>query len=247
AEKFANQDINSVDTLEFVKQYVSLLNDRENRPYSDLIFHQLGVMHENYGLNDRAIKDYNMSLKANKNNDYIKVANYNKLANIYYQDKKFETASKYYDSTMVYINPMSREYVQVKRKRNNLVDIVRYEQIARTNDSILNLVGKDEVARRAEIEKHIERLKAEEAKALKAAQQQNNQVAGTAPTTSAASNFYFYNVNAVQQGKNDFNRKWGNRALTDNWRWSSIASVSAATLVDNQQTTNNDTLQNNVA
>src|SRR5690606_31293476 len=30
-------------------------------------------------------------------------------------------------------------------------------------------------------------------------------------------------------------------------RWSSIASVSAATLVDNQQTTNNDTLQNNVA
>src|SRR5690606_17258681 len=117
----------------------SLLNDRENRAYSDIIFHQLGVMHEAYDLKDKAIKDYNMSLKVGKTNEYVKVSNYNKLANIYYQKKQFETAGKYYDSTMVYMNPMSREYVQVKHKRNNLVDIVRYEQIARKNDSILNL------------------------------------------------------------------------------------------------------------
>src|SRR5690606_17856790 len=115
AEKFANQDINAIDTTAFVRQYLSLLNDRENRAYSDIIFHQLGVMHESYGLSDRAIKDYNMSLKTNKNNEYIKVSNYNKLANIYYQKKQFETAGMYYDSTMVYMNPMSREYVQIKR------------------------------------------------------------------------------------------------------------------------------------
>src|SRR5690606_17087407 len=137
AEKFANQDINSIDTTAFVREYFALLKDRENRAYSDIIFHQIGVMHEAYGLKDKAISDYNRSLKLNKNNEYIKVANYNKLANIYYQKKQFETAGLYYDSTMVYMNPMSREYVQVKRKRNNLVDIVRYEQIAKTNDSIL--------------------------------------------------------------------------------------------------------------
>ncbi len=244
AEKFANQDINAIDTTAFVRQYLSLLNDRENRAYSDIIFHQLGVMHESYGLSDRAIKDYNMSLKTNKNNEYIKVSNYNKLANIYYQKKQFETAGMYYDSTMVYMNPMSREYVQIKRKRNNLVDIVRYEQIARKNDSILNLVGKDASQQRQEIEKLIEKLKAEDAKAQQVASQQNQQTAGTAPTVGSSSNFYFYNTATVQQGINDFNKKWGNRPLTDNWRWSSIASGSAASVVSNTQQAN-DTLNSN--
>lgn len=244
AEKFANQDINAIDTTAFVRQYLSLLNDRENRAYSDIIFHQLGVMHESYGLSDRAIKDYNMSLKTNKNNEYIKVSNYNKLANIYYQKKQFETAGMYYDSTMVYMNPMSREYVQIKRKRNNLVDIVRYEQIARKNDSILNLVGKDASQQRQEIEKLIEKLKAEDAKAQQVASQQNQQMAGTAPTVGSSSNFYFYNTATVQQGINDFNKKWGNRPLTDNWRWSSIASGSAASVVSNTQQAN-DTLNSN--
>jgi len=246
AEKFANQDISTVDTTTFVREYLSLLKDRENRAYSDIIFHQLGVMHEAYELKDKAIKDYNMSLKVGKNNEYIKVSNYNKLANIYYQKKQFETAGKYYDSTMVYMNPMSREYVQVKRKRNNLVDIVRYEQIARKNDSILNLVGKDDAGRRQEIEKLIEKFKAEDAKAQQVASQNSaQQMAGSAPTINTSSNFYFYNANTIQQGKAEFTRKWGSRALTDNWRWSSVASSSSATFVSNDATAQGETITNN--
>jgi len=241
AEKFANQDISSIDTTAFVREYFALLKDRENRAYSDIIFHQLGVMHEAYGLKDKAISDYNRSLKLNKTNEYIKVANYNKLANIYYQKKQFETAGLYYDSTMVYMNPMSREYVQVKRKRNNLVDIVRYEQIAKTNDSILNLASKDDVERKAEIDRLIEKLKAEDDKVQKTASQTAAAGGpGSAPSIGSASNFYFYNTNTVLQGKNDFARKWGNRALTDNWRWSSAASGSSASVVSNDQQQPND-------
>src|SRR5690606_39557997 len=112
---------------------------------------------------------------------------------------------------MVYMNPMSREYVQVKRKRNNLVDIVRYEQITRKNDSILNLVGKDESLQRQEIEKLIEKLKAEDAKAQQVASQQNQQTHGTAPTVGSSSNYYFYHNATVQPGTKAFNQKWGIR------------------------------------
>lgn len=239
AEKFANQDVASIDTTAFFRQYLSLLNDRENRAYADIIFHQLGVMHEAYGVENQAIKDYNMSLKVNKNNEYIKVSNYNKLANIYYQKKQFETAGKYYDSTMVYMNPMSREYVQVKRKRNNLVDIVKYEEIARVNDSILNLVAMDESQQKVVIDQMIDRLREEDRKAEQAASQSGS-TPGSAPTIGASSTFYFYNTNTVLQGKNDFNRKWGNRTLTDNWRWSELASANAAVVSNTQQ--ENDTL-----
>ncbi len=250
AEKFANQDITSIDTTAFVREYLSLLNDRENRAYADIIFHQLGVMHEAFNKSDRAIKDYNMSLKVNKTNEYVKVANYNKLANIYYQKKQFETAGMYYDSTLVYMNPMSREYVQVKRKRNNLVDIVKYEKIARTNDSILNLVNKNDDQRRAEIEKLITQLKADDAKAQQAAQAANAPQTNTnAPSTGKASSFYFYNTTTVQQGINDFTKKWGNRTLADNWRWSSIASTGNAASIAANVTNNNqaNATQNNNA
>lgn len=241
AEKFSNQDINTIDTTAFVKQYLTLLNDRESRAYSDLIFHQLGVMHEAYGLNDKAIKDYNMSLKVNKSNDYIKVANYNKLANIYYKQKQFETAGMYYDSTMVFMNPMSREYVQVKRKRNNLIDIVRYEQITKTNDSILGLVSKDDDQRRLEIDKLIAQLKEQDDKKAQASSQASNSTSGSAPAIGSVSNFYFYNTNTVLQGKSEFTKKWGNRSLTDNWRWSSLAAGNTATIVNNASTNTTET------
>ena len=245
AEKFANLDIKSIDTTAFIKQYVTLLNDRENRAYADLIFHQIGSLHEAYGLNDVAIKDFNKSLKLNKNNEYIKVANYNKLANIYYQKKDFVTAGAYYDSTLVFMNPMTREYVQVKRKRNNLVDIVRYEKIASANDSILNLVNKSDADRRIAIEKLIQNFKDQDAREQLASSNQNGSGSnGKAPTTSTASSFYFYNTNTVLQGKNDFNRKWGNRTLVDNWRWSSVAGNTQGTVVDNTNQNNTSTTTN---
>jgi len=244
AEKFANQDLHAIDTTTFFRQYLSLLNDRENRPYADIIFHQLGVMHEAYGVDKQAIKDYNMSLKVNKDNDYIKVSNYNKLANIYYQNKKFETAGKYYDSTMVYMNPMSREYIQVRRMRNNLVDIVRYEGVARVNDSILNLAFMDENQQKAVIDQLIEELKEEDRRAEQTANQ-TSVSSGGAPVIGAASTFYFYNSNTVLQGKNDFNRRWGNRPLTDNWRWSELVSMNAG-LADNSQHQNTDTLNSSL-
>ena len=40
----------------------------------------------------------------------------------------------------------------------------------------------------------------------------------TLPTTSGGSGFYFYNPQAVSQGKAAFQRKWGRRALEDDWR-----------------------------
>ncbi len=244
AEKFANQDLQTIDTTAFFKQYLSLLNDRENRPYADIIFHQLGVMHEAYGVEKQAIRDYNMSLKVNKDNDYIKVANYNKLANIYYQDKQFETAGKYYDSTMVHMNPMSREYIQVRRMRNNLVDIVRYEGIARVNDSILNLAFMDESQQKVIIDQLIEELKEEDRRAEQAANQPSAS-SGSAPAIGASSTFYFYNTSTVLQGKNEFNRKWGNRPLTDNWRWSALAAMNAG-LADGSQQTGTDTLASTI-
>lgn len=221
AAKFQNQDFTQVDTAQFTKEYLTLLNDRENRPYADVIFHQLGVMNDKAGNTKSALKNYNQSLKVGKTNDFLKYENYSKLADIHYRGKKFETAGLYYDSTMMYINPLSKEFVSMKRRRNNLVEIVKYEQIARANDSILQLVKLDDASRRSVIQKLLdERKEADEAKEKAQLAAENAGKTGKAPSIPGqSSSFYFYADNALNKGKEDFKRKWGNRPLGDNWRW----------------------------
>lgn len=236
AEKFANQDPTKIDSTAFIKEYQTLLKDRENRPFQDVIFHQMGVLYDAYENNAKAITYYNRSLKRVKDNDYLKVSNYSKLADIYYQKKAYETAGKYYDSTMVFMNPSTRAYLEVKRKRNGLLDIVKFESIARENDSILRLVQMSPAERKTTIEKWLteKRMKDEAAEKAQARAASSGSSSGGALPMGASSSFYFYSANALTKGKQDFARKWGNRPLVDNWRWqeeATLAGVHETTLV----------------
>lgn len=220
AAKFQNQDFATIDTAQFTKESLMLLNDRENRPYADVIFHQLGVMNDKADNFKIAVKNYNQSLKVGKNNDYIKYENYAKLADLYYRSKQYLTAGVYYDSTMMYINPLSREYVSIKRKRSNLVDIVKYEQIAKTNDSLLYLVNLDENTRRTEIQNVLDaRREADEERARAAIRASQSGGGSRGNNLGQSSSFYFYAENALNKGIADFKRKYGNRELVDNWKW----------------------------
>src|SRR5690606_26264603 len=140
------------DTLVFLKEYNKLLKDRENRAYQDVIYNQMGTLYDLYGVSPKAIENYNKSLSKIKDNNYLKVSNYRSLADLYYKQKVYEMAGKYYDSTMVNMNPESREYLTIKHKRNNLIDIVKFEAIIKENDSILYLVGLSPDARKAQVD-----------------------------------------------------------------------------------------------
>lgn len=234
AGKFSNQDFKTVDTLVFLKEYNQLLKDRENRAYQDVIYNQMGTLYDLYGVAPKAIENYNKSLSKIKDNNYLKVSNYRSLADLYYKQKVYEMAGKYYDSTMVNMNPESREYLTIKHKRNNLIDIVKFEAIIKENDSILYLVGLSPDARKAQVDKFIEERKIVDAKQEAKEKAANAKVGSSASTLglSGNSNFYFYTQNTVSSAKQDFKKKWGDRALTDNWRLKSIASSSSNTAND---------------
>lgn len=222
-EKFANQDKSQMDTAIFVKEYGKLLRDRENRAYQDMIYHQLGLMYETHDDISKAVKNFNNSLRKAKDNNYVKQANYEHLAEIYYSGKDYEKAGMYYDSTMVLMNPNTREYLRVKRKRNGLIDVVNFEQLVRKNDSILNLVQMNDEDRLIVINEYIDKLKIadeERARALAAAA---NQSSAGGISIGRGSNFYFYSPNSVNNGKQSFASNWGSRPNVDNWRWENEA------------------------
>lgn len=163
-------DYKSGDTLAFMKKYNDLLKDRENRPFLDVINHEVALFYDKQGLKDNAKKFYNKSLRANSQDNYLIASNYRNLAEINFNDAKYVVAGQYYDSTLVRMDAKTREHKAIKKKRENLVDVIKYEGIAQVNDSILKIMAMPEDGRKSFFDDVIARLKIEdEKKAVKAA------------------------------------------------------------------------------
>jgi len=142
-------DYASGDTIAFLEKFDHLLKDRENRPYLDALNHQMALFYDHQKNFVQAKKYYNKSLKAKSTDQYMIASNYRNLADIYFNDAKYVTAGKYYDSTMVQLDQRGREFKSIKKKRENLNDVIKYEGIATRNDSIISVYamsGPDRIA-----------------------------------------------------------------------------------------------------
>jgi len=250
ARQAAQFDYEKGDTVAFLKKYNDLLKDRENRPFLDVLHHQLGMFYEKRNNTAVAKKEYNLSLKKKSQDTYLMASNYRNLADLYFIDSKFVKAGNYYDSTLVQLKPRTREFNLIKKKRENLDDVIKYEAISQTNDSIISLYKMSDAERTAYFEKYIVKLKKEEEAQKKAAeklaqikenQERNDGKIDTEdspnskkskasqlkiPSTStlgSESLFYFYNPTTVSFGKVEFAKTWGKRTLQDNWRVSSLS------------------------
>jgi hypothetical protein len=152
----------NTDSISFLIKFNKLLKDRENRPFLDVLHHQMALYYDKNKKFESAKKEYNNSLKSKTGDTYTIASNYRNLADIYFNAAKYPMAGKYYDSTLVQLNARSREHKFIKKKRENLVDVIKYEGIATRNDSILNVVGLSESERVAYYEKYIVKLKKED-------------------------------------------------------------------------------------
>lgn len=246
------------DTVVLLEKYAKLLEDRENRPFLDQLNYQMALYYDNQFKQPQAEKFYKKSLRQNSSDQYLVASNYRNLAKIHFDKAKYKDAGMYYDSTLTKLTSQTREFNAIKKKRENLNDVIKYEAIAQQNDSILNVLSLSKNDQISFYEKYIAKIKnADEEKAklekvaadvaarlLKDAandnddaglpsglgQNSNNsgfsQDAMLQPsfgpkTTNGANEFYFYNPQTVAFGKLAFRKKWGNRALKNNWRLSS--------------------------
>jgi hypothetical protein len=162
ARQAAQFDYEKGDTVTFLKKYDELLKDRENRPFLDVIHHQLALFREKTNNKELAKKEYNLSLKKKTQDTYLAASNYRNLADLCFIDSKFIIAGKYYDSTLVNLKPRTREYNLIKKKRENLDEVIKYEGIAQSNDSIISLYNMSATDRAAYFETYIVKLKKED-------------------------------------------------------------------------------------
>ncbi len=243
-EMIKNFDHTNGDKLALFDLLTDLEENRENRKYLDKIYHQKALYFLQEETDSMAVVYFNKSLDVNSPDQILNARNYEILGNMNFDASMYIEAGKYYDSTMSHLEENSKPYRIIKRKRDNLEDVIYYENVAKVDDSILNLVGMSQAERTSYFDTYIQTLKAkDEEEKLKAEAAERNaglitvnnnmsrQIGGNSQGAGAA--FYFYTPTTVAYGKNEFSKVWGNRPLQDNWRWSSKGAPSITNAVTN--------------
>ncbi|HTG66453.1 MAG TPA: tetratricopeptide repeat protein, partial [Flavobacterium sp.] len=248
-------DYQNGDKFAFDEKYHKLLENRENRPFLDVLNYQMAVFYDKQGKDEKALEYYNASLKKAKTDNYLVASDYRNIGNLHFKNARYPLAAKYYDSTLVKLNPKTREFIHIEKVRKNLDDVILYEGIAVRNDSILKVVSLPETEKLAYFDGYIEKLKkADEAKRIleeKEAEKQknierNSKSAVDAPVAAngksvpkatfappsmtslqSENTFYFYNPSTVSFGKVAFKKNWGKRVAGGFWRVSSSANMNS--------------------
>ena len=236
-EKGKNFDYEKGDRVAFLELLQDLEKNRENRPFLDKIYNQFGDYYRNSDSIETAVKYYNKSIKAFRQDRILQSVNYQTLAEINFDNAKYKTAGAYYDSTLTFLEAKSRQWRRITKKRENLDDVIKYEDIATTNDSILRLTKMSEAEQLAFFTDYTSRLKEQAIKDSLEAAKVEQKIANkefyekgkTASGPNKGSTFYFYNTSTVAYGKGEFRKVWGDRKLEDNWRLSS----KKTSLIDN--------------
>lgn len=259
-EKSNNFDAANGNLIEFQEYLTELEENRENRPFLDKIYYRIAEFHHHNTSDSLSEVYYNKSLRKITSDKYLKSVNYETLGNMYFDRNAYKTAGAYYDSTMTAMVQNSKPYRIIKRKRENLDDVIYYEGIAQTNDSILHIISlpkEEQIAIYTEYAEklRIKALEEKEQREADLAKEKNtlasanistdsrmmNSIGGPpgasrrGPTTGGGnSSFYFYNPTTVAYGKNEFLKLWGDRKLKDNWRLSDERSDLKTNTIDGE-------------
>jgi tetratricopeptide (TPR) repeat protein len=220
-EQIHNFDYSSGDREVLSGLLSDIEENREHRPYLDRIHHTIAKHHIKQDNDSLAIVYFNKSLRTKSDDNYLNALNYHTIADLYFDESRYTDAGKYYDSTLLNYKPNSKPFRAVKKRLDNLQDVIYYESIAQTNDSILGLVAMPEEEQEQYFEELIVKLKEEQEK--KVAKQKtlvNPTSSFNASKAKKSGAFYFYQTATVAYGKNEFANTWGKRPLVDNWRWS---------------------------
>lgn len=230
-EKIRNTEITEENREELHEYLTALEENRENRPFLDKIYRQLAEFHMANGADSLGITYYNKSIRATTDTPQLNALNYEDLADYHFDNNRYRTAGAYFDSVLTNLTENTRKFRDIRKKRDNLEDVIVYEEVVQRADSIIGIYLLSPDERVAFFEAHIAAIKKEAEEQAKAEEARITAgFAAFAESRGGKENqgkFYFYNITSLGYGRNDFKNRWGERELEDDWRWSNRNRVLA--------------------
>lgn len=170
-EKIKIQQVNPENRSALFTLLDELEANRENRPWLDDIYSRKAILFEEMDSIELAESYYKKSLKTPGSTDqYLRGNNYLALGKINFDNAQYVDAGKYYDSAVASYKERTPEYRGVKKKRDNLEDVITYELRRASADSIFRVLDLSPDERVAYYQNYIDELIAEEERLEKQAE-----------------------------------------------------------------------------
>lgn len=212
-----------------------MLRDDKNVDHYDMIHYALAELDLKENKRDAGIAELKASAKATTVDLRQKAKSFLKLADLYFDDKKYPAAQQYYDSTGTLLAEDNARYNEVKTRAEVLGDLVVQLDVIAREDSLQAFAKLDPDEREKRIKALIRDRERQEEENKQAADDARDVLAsnpvptGQQNTPGSGGAWYFYNQSQIARGIADFRKKWGDRPNEDNWR---RADKTGTALVD---------------
>lgn len=210
-----------------LKQLERMTREEKNLPYeSQILFSMAGIALRSG--NDAAGAEYlRRALDSPYGGGATRIEAYQLLGDLAYAEEDYLAAKLYYDSTLQVMTQTDTRYPETSSRRDRLTGIATNLQTITTKDSLLRIGLLPERDRQNWAEEVFELRRATNS----AANFSTPATRGSLPVANAAagvgnSDFWAYDNQALKRGRRDFNRRWGDRSLEDNWRRSNKTDIS---------------------
>ncbi|MBL4652205.1 MAG: tetratricopeptide repeat protein [Flavobacteriales bacterium] len=209
-----------------------MARDEKYEEFYDQIYYALAELELKENNKQKGIEYLELSYAKSISNDEQKAKSFNRLADIYFDDKNYIQAQAYFDSTVTFVDKSQPEYPDILEKRNSLTRLVKDILIVSKEDSLQRLSTLPKAEQQKIVDNIIRKIKEEEEQ-KKSEEEANALNAQNAPTNvkinqGSSTEWYFYNPATIAYGKTEFKKKWGNRKLEDNWRRKNKSSIASS-------------------
>ncbi len=232
-----------------IRDLQKMLKDEKNEEYLDQIYFAMAEIELKRDSRDAAIAYLKKSIYNNVSNQHQKAEAYYLLADLFYKGEIYTSSKYYYDSTLTAMSKKDERYSLVSNRSISLKEIAENIEIIEMQDSLIRIMKMSESkkmalalnireAERKQKEAAAKGSPAKGKKTMLAAAQPSITDAGRGGVEGTASvgTWWAYDTDIVRKGKKDFEKKWGQRKLTDNWRRSNRKNTE----IDGAETVNND-------
>ena len=211
-------DLEHSDITKLERQLDAMLRDKKNEEYRDQIYYAKGEMFLGVKDAQRACDNYRRSVAVSTNNPSCKARSAIRLGEVLYEQyENYDLAQVYYDTAMQIIKPDYPRYQAVKNRHDILTELVSYTRVFERNDSLLVVAALPEDERMKLINATIDTLRKREEEARERELLAEMMADSKAQQNTLKGDWYFYNANTVQKGKETFRQRWGLRANEDLW------------------------------
>ena len=207
-----------LDTLNTLTDRVSflqkILKNYENQTFEHFVNRAIGNLYLKQKEDSLALVYFDRSIDSPYLDPYTQIENNKDLADYHFKEGNYFISGNYLDKLLPLFDETSLAFKKIKRKRENLSEVIFYEQNIKQTDSIIYLMTLSKKEQLIYFENLINSKQEKEALKLKEeVNEKRFQLLNRSKTS-----FYFYNPSQVSKGRQAYLANWGNRPNTDNWR-----------------------------